>query len=250
MPGLRDRRIAASDEYLDGSERRERALFNDSGRVDPLRLRRGRFIYGRGTAPRRASQRRDVNFDVNRFAFSRPTDNITTIVLHSTRGRDFNDLPPLSQDNNRRSYHRIDEVIAHFVICQDGSIVYTHDIQYVLNCAGGGKGIDIEFAGNFSMSNRLSVSAIRSGRALISQLKYKILNNLSFIHPHGQVQQGVHGGRGNGGKFDICSGPDVWVNVGQWAVENLQLTCETTDQGYPNHGISEVQTDSAYRQDI
>ena len=170
ITGMRDRRIAASDEYLDGSERGERnRFFSVKQRTLP---QRGRFIYGRRTAARQASQLRPENFDVTRYAFSRSPDEISTIVLHSTRGRDFNDLPAISQDNLRRSYHRIDEVIAHFVICQGGNIVYTHDIEYILNCAGGSKGIDIEFAGKFDQDNRLSESAIKSGRVLIEQLKY------------------------------------------------------------------------------
>lgn len=136
-------------------------------------------------------------------------------------------------------------------------MVYTHDIQYILNCAGKHKGIDIEFDGMFphdetvtASTNRLSTHAINSGRALISELKLKYLNNLNFIHPHGQVQSGPRGGRGNGGKFDLCSDPDVWVNVGEWAARSLGLTCETTDSGYPNHTISELQSNPAYRQTI
>lgn len=246
MSNMRDRRIAASDEYLDGSERRERTQFNDSTRENISTPRRGRFIYGRGSAARRASYSRPATFNVTRYSFSRDVDQITTIILHSTGGRDFDNLPDRTQDSNRNSYHRIDEIIAHFVICQDGSIVYTHDIENVLNCAGGGKGIDIEFAGSFDESNRLSEEAISSGRALVSQLKYKILNNLRFIHPHGQVQRGERGGRGNGGKYDTCSGPDVWVNVGQWSVDNMGLTSDSTDSGYPNHGISSRQSDSHF----
>ncbi len=266
IPGLglgrfRDRRIAASDEYLDGSESRERRLYNSvpAGDRQPRRALSGRFIYGLGTPQRRLSQLRPRSFNVTSRAFARTPEQITTIVLHSTRGRAFQatDLPNPMQDTHRGSYHRVDEIIAHFVIFQDGTVVYTHDIQYILNCAGKRKGIDIEFAGRFSHdetissgSERLSTEAILSGRALIRELKLKYLNNLNYIHPHGQVQSGARGGRGNGGKFDICSGPDVWVNVGEWAVNTLGLTCETTDSGYPNHTISELQSNPAYRQTV
>ena len=258
---MRDRRIAASDEYLDGDERRERRLFEaHEGPWEARRPHSGRFIYGLGSRARLASQRRPATFDVTRLGFAREPEDITTVVLHSTAGPEFSfaDLPDASGDTVRDGEpHRIDEIIANFVIFQDGTITYTHDVQNILSVAGGGKGIDIELAGAFTHdttitpgTRRLNPAAIRSGRELLTELKLKFLPNLRFIHPHGQVQRGSRGGPGNGGKYDSCSGPDVWVNVGEWAVANLGLTAASTDQGYPNHGISERQSNPDYRQEL
>ena len=146
----------------------------------------------------------------------------------------------------------MDEIIANFVVFRDGTVVYTHDVEFILSVAGGSKGIDIEFAGSFPNGDtvtvstpRLSHGAIRVGRQLISQLKV-VLRNLRYIHPHGQVQQGEE----PGGKFHSCPGPDVWVNVGQWAVNNLGLISDPTDRGYPNHRISSRQSYPAYLQTL
>jgi hypothetical protein len=259
IPGIRDRRIAASDEYLDGDERLEREQFNAYRREwNPRRPHSGRFIYGQGSGPRLASQRRPLGFDVTDFAFAREPDQITTLVLHSTAGNPFTaaDMPDADQDGSASSDHRLDEIIANFVILEDGTIVYTHDIQHILSVAGGRRGIDIEFAGRFPHSptisedaNRLSHAAIRAGRTLIAYLA-KTIPSISHIHPHGQIQRGSRGGRGNGGKYDSCPGPDVWVNLGEWAANLFGLSSASTESYYPNHGISPRQSNPAYRQDI
>jgi hypothetical protein len=43
-----------------------------------------------------------------------------------------------------------------------------------------------------------------------------------------------------------------WVNVGEWAVRELHLTCDQTDPRahYPNHGISPLQRDRDYDQHV
>jgi len=259
IPGIRDRRIAASDQYLDGNERQERILFNAHERPwNPRNAYTGRWIYGAGSRPRLASQRRPLGFDVTRIGFDRIPEQISTIILHSTAGPEFSvgDLPVSGQDSNRTSDHRVDEIIAHFVILQDGTIIYTHDVQYTLNCAGGRKGIDIEFAGDFPNTEtiapgatRLTYEAIGAGRRLVRYLA-SVIRPMLHIHPHGQVQRGRRGGRGRGGKFDSCPGPDVWVNVGEWAVEHVHLIADEVDSYYPNHGISELQRNPAYRQNV
>ena len=162
IAGLRDRRIAASNEYLDGSERRERRLHESalSGATTPRARRQAnarahgsaRWIYGRGSVARRTSRRRSGTFDITRVDYDRPPESISTIILHSTSGNPFtaDDLPPSTSDNTRGNYHRTNEIIAHFLVLRDGTIVYTHDVQYWLNDAGGRAGIDIEFCGRFS----------------------------------------------------------------------------------------------------
>jgi N-acetylmuramoyl-L-alanine amidase len=252
LPGIRDRRIAASDEYLDGSERTEREQFLATPGWARNRPTRGRFIFGAGTLERRLSEDRPIGFNLPRGHVDRSPSQITTIILHSTAGPEFSAdaLPARSTDGDRGSYHRVDEIIAHLLVFQDGTIVYTHDIELILSDAGGRKGIDIEFAGSFpndlavqASAARLRPTAIQQGRRLVKYLK-SLLPHLRYIHPHGQVQ------RGRSGKLDSCPGPDVWVNVGEWAVEYLGLTSHDPDHGYPNHGISRRQSNPAYRQSL
>lgn len=127
---------------------------------------------------------------------------IQAIILHQTGvNRSFtpsspSPYPPNPQDDERvSSNHILDNIQAHFVIINDGTIFYTHDVDYLSPSAGGSTGIDIEFAGLFSLSNRLEVTAINSGRALITALTTTI-RSIRYIHPHGQIQRELMGGRG------------------------------------------------------
>lgn len=231
---IRDRRIAASEET------RTRQRSRETGELG--------YIYGAGESSR---ARRSA---AEGHGFDRTADQITTVVLHQTAGPRFFGSLIMSDDAAVESDHPIDRIAAHFVITDDGDAMYTHDVQYILSNAGGRSGIDIEVAGSFSSTQepsgqRLSLAAIRTCRRLISDLVLAI-PSISRIHPHGQVQRLPAGSdRHHGDKFDSCCGPDIWVNVGRWAVETLRLDCEST-LGYPNHGISPRQTNEAYRQPI
>jgi len=155
----------------------------------------------------------------------------------------------------------LDRIASHFVILNDGTVYYTHDVEFIIASAGGRLGIDIEFAGRFPCTPtpprdarlRLTVQAIRSGRRLVQALRRQI-SSITHIHPHGQVQrydrQGACGGPGSANladKWTSCPGPDVWVNVGQWAA-GQGLICDTTPAGYQNNTIAPAQANSAYNQ--
>lgn len=187
---------------------------------------------------------------------------IQVIILHSTSGPGFlpssrNEYPAdPSVDAQRRSDHRIDHIAAHFVVINDGTIFYTHDVEFLSRSAGGRAGIDIEFAGLFSLAHRLSTSAIRSGRELIRGLKVAI-PTIRYIHPHGQIQHKLMSGQACGGstgvrcgKLDSCPGPDVWVNIGEWAARRWALTTDPPLASYQNNGISAAQRDSRFDQHI
>lgn len=232
-PGLRDRRIAASDEVIS--------------------VKRGQ-IYARGSVARRRGTAGLTRTD-------RSPSAIQAIVLHQTAGAFF--LPPArnaypassSMNFEVRSRHRIDRITAHFVVINDGTIFYTHDVEYRLNSISGSKGIDIEFAGRFNRTSRLSRAAITAGRGLIQALKTAI-PSISHIHPHGQLQridrQGQCGGETDNvcDKLHSCPGPDIWVNVGEWAGRRLGLTSATTVSGYQNNGISSRQSNSDFDQRV
>jgi hypothetical protein len=225
VPGLRDRRVAAADEN---------------------RTAHGLEIYGLRTPARRLSQT-GTKFDVRTVPTTRDLHKINTVILHQADFFSSDPLPARPNDTNIRNDHRFDRVIAHFVVRSDGNIIYTHDIEHRLNSISGTKGIDIESEGHYGFDRvprppRLSRSAILSGRRLVLWLMAYV-PSIQYIHPHGQIQRA-------GGKRDSCSGPDIWVNIGEWAVANLHLISEPTSPPYPNLRISEAQRNSAYRQEI
>lgn len=220
---IRDRRVAASEETL--SRQRSR-------RTGELLAIHAEDRHGR--------------------RIRRSPGAITTIVLHQTAGPRFLGNLILTADDVVDSDHPIDRIASHFAITADGIAMYIHDVEFVMNNAGGRFGIDIEVCGRFSTSEapsgeRLNLTAIRACRQLIADLVAQI-PSISHIHPHGQVETLAAGSDADHGtKWDSCCGPDVWVNIGQWAVDRLQLDCDST-LGYPNHGISPRQTNQAYRQ--
>lgn len=232
VPGwIRDRRTAAADEVNSVA---------------------GIPIYGRGSIARRAGPPSAAS-----ARYDRGLASIRAVVLHQTAGATFMSerqaLPPMELDSQRRSRHRIDRITAHFVVLLSGVVIYTHDVGYILNDAGGRHGIDIEFCGRFGHDSyprrlRLTLEAIRAGRKLLKWLNAGI-PSLDYIHPHGQIQApnraGVHG------KLHSCPGPDIWVNVGEWAVRRLDLTASPVNTGlYRNDWtVTDRQSNPAYDQD-
>lgn len=226
LEGMRDRRAAASDEAISVANRQ---------------------IYGLGSAAR------GIGAGVGRV--DREPDRITTIVLHQTAGNLINGADVLSADTAVTSSHRIDRIASHFIVTTDGQPVYLRDVQLILSNAGGRRGIDIEFCGSFASTRvpegrRLTPEAIRGGRALLRALVEQI-PTIRFVHPHGQVQAvAANSDRTHGAKFHSCSGPDIWVNVGMWAVEALGLSTTPQPGTCQDHGISPRQANPAYRQSV
>jgi hypothetical protein len=232
-PGLRDRRLAASDEH--GSPGIRHVYRRESHAYERGALRGSRWA-----------------------RFDRHANDINTVILHITSGPHFvrgahrvvnnqvlfdadrtagrHPLPAAETDGTRRSDHRIDRVAAHFVVTRDGGIFYTHDMSYITANASGRYGIDIEFAGDnhgtgatppTNPMQRTTVAQIRAGRRLLAYLRRR-LPSLNNIHPHGQVQSANMDGTRCGqpgqprcGKLVSCCGPDLWVNIGKWAVQSL-----------------------------
>lgn len=253
---FRDRRIAAADQLWDDSDEddstgiargRILAPMDDQEREDYREQHTGgpRYIYSWHTAPfRNPTERGDLRRRIERERSSTPARRITRIVLHQTAGHAHtaSDLPGAETDGDIHSHHRVDEIIAHFIVMQDGTVVYTHDVAFGLNDAGAAHGIDIEFAGHFPgdtrhTTERLSEDAILAGRALIYCLAQQI-DTLATIHPHGQLQAD---------KRRSCPGPDVWVNVGLWAINHPILGLSSRSSGGT---IDPAQEDPAYDQRI
>jgi hypothetical protein len=253
---MRDRRIAASEETV--------SVRGPSSRV----YREGSVAASSGAHGARARGGRAARYD-------REPSAIRAVILHQTAGSTFLTgragrlLADASGDGSMSSDSRLDRVAAHFVVRQDGSIFYTHDVQYIIDSAGGRLGIDIEVAGSFPHSaspdpaRRLPVEAIRALRTLLTALKQQ-LPTLTHIHPHGQVQTVdivarravMCGGPGSANPCDklaSCPGPDIWVNVGQWACQPMPTGLGLTSvpmAPYQDNGIHPDQSNAAYDQSV
>ncbi|MCA8907605.1 MAG: N-acetylmuramoyl-L-alanine amidase [Rhodospirillaceae bacterium] len=196
----------------------------------------------------------------------RAAEDVNAIVLHQTSDHTLLEEQHLRpMERTPHLLHHVDNIRANFVVRLDGVIFYTHDVEVAVQSAGGfaRSGIDIEFACNLphtrqppsDPAQRLTVDAILAGRRLIRAL-WARMRWLQYIHPHGQVQAALMDGRACGGdtgvpcgKLDSCPGPDIWVNVGAWAVRELHLL--TTPVGrFQNNGISELMANRAYTQDL
>jgi hypothetical protein len=237
---LRDRRIAASDETV--------SVRGANSRI----YRQGSVAREHGAQGASAPGRRSPRYD-------RQPGDIRAIVLHQTAGASFisgraaERLSNRSADSQMHSSHRIDRIAAHFVVLQDGTIFYTHDVQFLIDSAGGRHGIDIEVAGRFPASptpdptRRLPAASIRALRGLVAALQQQ-LPTLTHIHPHGQIQSvdtdggivrpcGGPGSANPASKLISCPGPDIWVNVGMWACRDLGLVSDNPLPPYRNNGI-------------
>jgi N-acetyl-anhydromuramyl-L-alanine amidase AmpD len=120
---------------------------------------------------------------------------------------------------------RYDKVTAHYAILPDGKIIQLHPISAYLNASNGfnSKSVAVEFAGNFPNikgkcweakkygCHALTQAQIEAGRKLIKHLIKT--NGLTHVLAHRQ----------SSGTRENDPGPDIWYNVGQWAVDNLGL---------------------------
>ncbi len=144
---------------------------------------------------------------------SRPAEDVYALVLHQmgfSRGSDP---------------ERYDKVTAHYVVLPDGGVYQLHDHTQRLPAAGGLNtgSVSVEFAGNLPSrarsthrshfwrpdthgSNQLTGAQVAGGRMLVDTLFRQ--GWLSHILAHRQ------GGPGRG----LDPGPDIWREVGAWAV--------------------------------
>ncbi len=144
----------------------------------------------------------------------RPLSAIQGIVLHQTGFRRGSDA-----DRYRR-------VTSHFVILPDGQIVKNHPETSVVWASNGFNAytVAIEFAGNFPSArgrwwkpddygrHRPTSAQIASGQCLVHKLYFDI-ESIVWILAHRQASPR----RGND------PGPDIWYEVGDWAVAELEM---------------------------
>jgi hypothetical protein len=181
-----------------------RDLRADVRRLGPLpggKTRDGRVWYKRDA---RASPRKQAAID--------------SVVLHHTAYNIGNDL---------NSYLKVG---AHYVVTADGQIGQLYDDLDFVNASHGfnPRSIGIEVIGNFSdhryhwwkaressIPDRcyLAPAQIRAGRCLVATLKSRH-PGIKYLYAHRQSSSDREGD----------PGPDVWFNIGEWALANLKLT--------------------------
>jgi len=116
---------------------------------------------------------------------------------------------------------------AHFAILRDGTILQLHPISALIWASNGfnARSVSVEFAGNFPNTqgkwwvsstynagrDRPTQAQFEAGRYLIRYLKQSM--GLTHVLAHRQ----------SSGTRENDPGPDIWSQVGQWAVDNLGL---------------------------
>lgn len=152
-------------------------------------------------------------------------DNVWAIVMHQTGFSRGSDDP----------YDYLN-VISHFVVMPNGRIIQLHPIASYLPASNGlnNGSVAVEFVGNFPSKPRstdpddfwrpdkfgmdqLTPAQIQAGRNLIFNLK----NNI--FPQRGWTLDNVLGHRQSNGSRGNDPGPDVWANIGAWAVTELGM---------------------------
>lgn len=148
----------------------------------------------------------------------RSEDKVFALVLHQM-GFNRGDSP---------SKYR--KVTAHYVIPPDGNVYQLHDHTQRLPASTGlNEGsVSVEFAGNFPSRaksthklafvnpdkfgmDQLTPEQIAGGRMLVDHLVKK--HKITHIYAHRQ----------GGPKRENCPGPDIWREIGAWAVNQYDL---------------------------
>lgn len=169
--------------------------------------------------------RKAVNNKPNHILNSyRDPRKIFAFVLHHMAFKRWN--PKTKGNSNPESYLSTG---AHFCIMMDGRIIQLHAMSRMIwhgNCASGGS-VAVEFEGNFPNikgkwwinkeskvhdKDMPTQAQYDSGRFLTSYLKTVL--PLTRIMAHRQSSK----------DRENDPGPDIWFNVGQWAIEKLGLS--------------------------
>lgn len=181
----------------------------------------GLIVLGRRSTTGRIHDRRSrarLRDKAQRQTRTRSADDVYAVVLHQMG---------FSRGSN---VDRYDRVTAHYAILPDGTILHLHDHEKRLPASSGLNhgSIAIEFAGNFPSRSRsnedrhfwqpdvfgkdqLTPAQVESARWLLSRFKDE--GWLTHVLAHRQ----------SGPQRQNDPGPDVWREVGAWAVQQLGL---------------------------
>ena len=172
-----------------------------------------RYVRYSVTAPERYSRLivdRVDSADSSRRVRERDQAGVNALVLHQTS---------FSRGNGVGSYN---SVAAHFVILPNGTIVRLHENWFYLNSSNGlnSRSVAVEFVGNFpneagrwwrnpsGQEHNLSAAQARAGRNLVTYLRRSL--RITHIFAHRQANRG----------HSNCCGPEIWYNVGEWALRS------------------------------
>lgn len=146
---------------------------------------------------------RGIQILTARGAQHRSATRIDAIVLHQMG---------FSRGSARDGF---DAVIAHFCVLLDGTVLQLRSYGDVLNDAYGGRGVEIEFEGDFIPHGMMVPPTVQilAGRELVSSIVTE-LGTIRKIFAH--VQFNPHG-------RPYCPGPHIWRNVACWAANNFSL---------------------------
>jgi hypothetical protein len=139
---------------------------------------------------------------------TRNLDTIDSLVLHQTA------VLRKNPNDNIASYFKIS---VHFIIVPDGTIYRLYDDEVRCNGSSGfnSRSVSVEFEGKFKHDRKNgeigkekpTQAQLKSGRKLIVYLKNR-LPNFKYVLAH---SQSAH---------KNCPGPEIWHNVGEWAIIN------------------------------
>ncbi len=161
--------------------------------------------------------------DKSRRISIRPPEKVWALVLHQMACC-FSVRDPLT---------RFLKMAPHFAILPDGRILQLHPLQALTGASNGfnAGSVAVEFAGNFpntrgkwwldkdlkteaqrkANQNQVTPQQIESGRYLVKYLVRVMRLRMILAH------------RQSSGTRENDPGPDIWYNVGQWAINNLGL---------------------------
>ena len=156
----------------------------------------------------------------------------------SIKHRDLNKIDALVLHqiafNGGEGAERYYDVSVHYIITPNGTIFQNHDES--VYCYGSGAfnswSVAVEFVGNFkndrgkwwkhkdsarALKSELTKEQVYSGRKLVLFLKESL--GIKYVFAHRQAST----------KKSNCPGPEIWYNVGEWALKNGLTEGRTKD---------------------
>lgn len=133
--------------------------------------------------------------------------------------------------------HKYDKVTAHFFVTPAGEIAQIHPFSAFLYASNAlnSNTVAVEFAGNFRddtgrfwgnfAPNYLTARQVTAGRYLLEYLNTN--HGIKKVFAHRQ---------GTGGRRANCCGPEIWKNIAQYAIANLNyddMSNHTSGAGPP-----------------
>lgn len=150
---------------------------------------------------------------------TRPASEVRAIVLHQTAFSGWHADNPMWT-----------KVRAHFVVRQDGSVLMLHDPLVRMRFGSGvcnAHGITIEHEGNLPSDTGAYWKPEKYGRDVLAHHPEQVAAARSLVRmlvERWPTITTVIAHRHIDARKANCPGPDLWREVGQWSVDQLELT--------------------------